>query len=275
MIDLHCHTRASDGEKLPEELVTKALERGLTAIAVTDHDTTAGIPRAQAAAEGTGLEIVPGIELSTYVSGLEVHILGYFLPLDNPTLVEFIADLTRSREERGRRMVELLNEIGYDLTYEETSAVADGAPIMSPHIARALWEKGVLKNFEEATAFYLKHLVHGADVYIPHSTDVDIIIDLLNDLRCPIAIAHPHKVGDDGVVADLIKAGCQGLEVYYPDTNENTFKHYHHWAKSEGLFICGGSDYHGIYSKRKLGSANVPDEILVELKAVRDKLRGI
>ena len=274
MIDLHCHTRASDGESRPEELVAEALKLGLKAIAVTDHDTTAGIPRAIAAAEGTDLEIVPGVEFSTYVHGLEVHILGFYLPLDNPDLKEFTADITRQREKRGRKMIEKLNAIGYELTYDEASAAADGAPIMSPHIARVLWEKGVLKDFEEATKFYLEHMTHGGDVYIPHATDVNIIFDLLNDLRCPTAIAHPHKIGNDDVVAELIKMGCYGLEGYYPDTEESVLQHYREWARSEGLFICGGSDYHGIYSTRKLGSANVPDEVLENLKVVRDGLRG-
>ncbi len=274
MIDLHCHTRASDGEKFPEELVAEAVEKDLAAIAVTDHDSTGGITRAQAAAEGTGLEIVPGIEMSTFVQGLEVHLLGYFLPLDNPVLVEFIGDMTKKREVRGHQMIGRLNKIGYELTYEEASMVADGAPIMSPHIARALWEKGAFKDFDELNEFYVKHLVHGTDVYIPHSTEVGVIIALLNQLRCPISVAHPHKIGDDGVVAELIKAGCGGLEVYYPDTDESTFRHYYNWARSEGMFVTGGSDYHGIYARRKLGSANVPDEVLVELKDVRDRLRG-
>jgi hypothetical protein len=274
MIDLHCHTRASDGENKPQELVAKALQKGLSAIAVTDHDTMAGIPAALAAARGTGLEVVPGIEFSTFHMGKEVHILTFFLPFDDRRLNSFLAELTRQREERGRKMIERLNAIGYELTYGEAAAIADGAPIMSPHIARALWAKGVLKDFQEAAAFYQKHLVLGTDVYIPHAVDLRDVLEITHDIKCPIAVAHPHKIGDDEVVADLIKMGCQGMEGYYPETDESTLEHYRKWARREGLFITGGSDYHGIYSTRELGSANVPDEVLEGIRAVRDGLRN-
>ena len=274
MIDLHCHTRSSDGEDKPSDLVAKALQKGLSAIAVTDHDTMAGIPAALAAAKGTSLEIVPGIEFSTFHMGREVHILSFFLPFDNHRLNSFLADLTRQREERGRKMIERLNAIGYDLTYAEAAAIADGAPIMSPHIARALWVKGVLKNFEEAAAFYQKHLVLGADVYIPHTVDLRDVLEITHDIKCPIAIAHPHKIGDDAVVADLIKMGVHGMEVYYPETAASALEYYRQWAKREGMFLSGGSDYHGIYSTRQLGSANVPDEVLDGIRVARDRLRG-
>ena len=116
MIDLHCHTNASDGEKTPEELVAKALERGLNAIAVTDHDTTGGIERAIAAAEGSGLEIIPGVEFSSYHRDREIHILGFFIPYDGPLMIDYIAKLTVQREERGRKMIDNLNAIGDELT---------------------------------------------------------------------------------------------------------------------------------------------------------------
>lgn len=273
MIDLHCHTNASDGEKTPEELVAKALERGLNAIAITDHDTTAGIERAIAAAEGTGLEIIPGVEFSTYHRDCEIHILGFFIPYDDPLIIDYIAKLTLQREERGRRMIDNLNAIGYELTYDDAASIADGAPVMSPHITRALWNKGILTSFQQAVEFYQQHMVHGGDVYVEHSVEMEDVLGILNAVKCPTAIAHPHKIGDDDVVADLIKMGCQGIEGYYPETEESVLEHYREWARREGLFICGGSDYHGIYSTRKLGAANVPDEILDEIKGVRNRLR--
>jgi len=274
LIDLHCHTNASDGEKTPEQLVAKAIKRGLSAMAITDHDTTAGIPRAIAAAEGTGLEVVPGVEFSSYLRDREIHILGFFIPYEEPFIVEYISNLNKQREIRGRKMIDNLNAIGYDLTYDEASALADGAPIMSPHITRALWQKGILTSFDQAVEFYRDHMVHGGDVYVEHSTPIEDVYGILNRAKCPIAIAHPHKIGDDAVVADLIKMGCHGLEGYYPDMEQSVAEHYRDWAQREGLFVCGGSDYHGMYSPRKLGSANVPDEVLDEIKGVRDRLRG-
>ncbi len=274
MIDLHCHTNASDGQRTPGELVAKAVERELTAIAVTDHDTIAGIPRAIDAARGTSVEIVPGIEFSSYYGGREIHILGFFVPLDDADFNAYIGRLTEQREDRGRRMIDNLNAIGYELRYDEAARISDGAPLMSPHIVRALYEKGTLKSPEEAVRFYQEHMVHGADVYIDHSVPIEDVLGLLTRLKCPMAVAHPHKVGDDDIVAELIKMGVQGLEAYYPDTDEAVLEHYREWAKREGLFVSGGSDYHGIYASRKLGSANVPDEVLEGIKAKRDELRG-
>jgi predicted metal-dependent phosphoesterase TrpH len=274
LIDLHCHTNASDGEKTPEVLVAKAIERNIRAIAVTDHDTTAGIARAVAAAEGTGLEIVPGVEFSSCHLDHEIHILGFFIPYKDPLIVDYIAKLTMQREERGRKMIDKLNAIGYELTYDDASSIADGAPIMSPHITRALWNKGILTSFQQAVEFYQEHMVHGGDVYVEHSVEMQDVLGILNAAKCPHAIAHPHKIGNDDVVADLIKMGCMGLEGFYPEAEESTLEHYREWAKREELFVCGGSDYHGMYSTRKLGAANVPDEVLDEIKRVRDRLRG-
>jgi predicted metal-dependent phosphoesterase TrpH len=274
LIDLHCHTNASDGQRTPEELVAKAIERELSAIAVTDHDTIAGVQRVIDAATGTDLEIVPGIEFSSYHMEREIHILGFFIPLDDPAFNDYINELTVQREERGRKMIENINAIGYELAYEEAARISDGAPLMSPHIVRALHEKGTLKSSQEAVQFYQEHMVHGADVYIDHNVPIEDVLGILDRLRCPTAIAHPHKIGDDDVVADLIKMGVQGLEAYYPDTDEAVLKHYRDWAEREGLFVSGGSDYHGVYAMRKLGSAYVPDEVLEKIKVRRDELRG-
>ena len=274
MIDLHSHTNYSDGELSPEALITEANRIGFKAVAVTDHDTLSGIAGAFKAGDGLEMEVISGIEFTTQYRGTEIHLLGYFLPIDDPDLNEYLADIAKAREKRGRMIIENVRKLGYDISYDDAVRVANFAPIMSPHILRAMREKGLIGSTDEAWQFYKEHLTEGADCAVPHSIDIRDAIEILKKTGCPSAVAHPHKLKNDDLVADVIKIGVDGLEAYYPDMDLPTSRKYRKWAEEEGLLATGGSDYHGVFTPRKLGSGNVPDEVLDNLKAVRDKMRS-
>ena len=154
-VDLHLHSTASDGQFSPAELVAMALERGLLVIALTDHDTTEGVDEALEAAKGTGLEVIPGIELSTDVPQEEVHLLGYYLDHHNPAFQEKLRAMRDARRQRAKRMLAKLAALGLPLEWERIAELAGGGTIGRPHIAQAMVERGYVASTEEAFALYI------------------------------------------------------------------------------------------------------------------------
>ncbi len=157
LIDLHVHSTASDGSYAPEELVRLARERGLQAIALTDHDTIDGCAEAVAAGEQSGVEVIPGVEISARFPGGTMHILGYFIDYTNGKLDERLAVLKKARAERNPKILAKLNALGLPVTMEQVEKVSGGGQIGRPHIARALWEGGFVSSIQEAFDIYLKN----------------------------------------------------------------------------------------------------------------------
>ncbi|MBI2239057.1 MAG: PHP domain-containing protein, partial [Actinobacteria bacterium] len=248
-IDLHAHTTFSDGTFTPsEELVKLALERDLSVLAVTDHDTTGGLPEAAVAAEGTGLEIVPGVEFSAEYRGASLHVLAYWI---DPEDSEFQAELTRLRDSRLRRaelMVERLQELGYPISFERVREIAAGAPIIRPHIAQAMVEAGIVPT--EKAAFD-RFIADGGPAHVPkHALHPLDAVDLIRRAGGACVLAHPGMwAGDRSVPDDLIDAmagrGMAGLEVDHPDHTDEQRERYREMAERLGLVVTGGSDCHG------------------------------
>ncbi|MBL0388478.1 PHP domain-containing protein [Tumebacillus sp. ITR2] len=264
--DLHAHTTASDGTFTPRELVERAHQNGLAALAVTDHDTMGGLPEAQAAGAEFGVEIVPGIELSTVFEGKEVHVLGYYYDPTHPALVELTTQMREDRVNRMEKMVVKLQEAGIDITREEIQAEAAGA-IGRPHFARVLMKKGYVSTMPEA---FEKYLGYGKPGYVSRMkvTPVQAVEVVLAAGGVPV-VAHPGLIGKDYLFDELVPHGLIGLEASHPDHDEEKRQHYKTLAAHHGLLATGGSDFHGGGAEHRgeLGSVNVPLDVVRQLQA--------
>lgn len=281
-VDLHLHSLASDGTLGPAEVVALAAQRGVEVIALTDHDTTMGIPAALLAGQEWGVEIIPGIEM-TVEQGEELHILAYYIEIDHPPLQQTLARLRRQRAERARQMLVRLAELGMPLDWPTISRMTWDS-VGRPHIARTLVTRGYISHPKEAFDLYLDP---GRPAYVPvprpSAGDTLRLIRAAGGL--PV-LAHPIIPGRDDpaerlrLVAGLLPAlrgeGLAGLECYYPDYSPETTRELVALARRLGLMVTGGSDYHGPYSRVDgPGRVAVPQESVEMLReAYRSMQRG-
>lgn len=270
-VDLHTHTTASDGLLAPAALVSQARAQGLSVLGIADHDTVDGLAEAMAAADATGITLVPAVELSTSIQGHEVHILGYFVNPDDDAFRARLADLAQSRIRRIERMVERLNALGYPIALEPLLAQAETGTIGRPHIARALMEIGAVGSVSEA---FDTLLTPGKPGFVPRErfTPEDAIALILANGAIPV-LAHPYTTGDttadvEVVLDRLQEAGLRGMEVFYGEYDAGQHATLLAIAERRGLIPTGGSDYHGPNFKegRDLGSAPVPDWVWARLR---------
>ncbi|MFI5056088.1 MAG: PHP domain-containing protein [Actinomycetota bacterium] len=267
-IDLHTHSTASDGTNTIAENVALALERGLAGIAITDHDTTAGYADGAAAAEGTGLLIVPGIEFSAEYDGASLHVLAYWVDPADPALVEELRRLTDTRFRRGELMVEKLQALGYDISFERVRAIAGDDLIARPHIAQAMVEAGIVLTEKEA---FDRFISDDGVAYVPkHALDPMEALRLIGAAGGVCVLAHPAMWKGNGAVPDdliegMAAAGMGGLEVDHPDHDEAQRAHYRALAGRLDLVPTGASDCHGARYGYRLGSETTPVELVDEL----------
>ena len=250
-IDLHTHTTASDGSLSPTELVQQAAALGLSALAVTDHDTLGGLAEAQAAARPIGLDLVPGVELSVEDEGGRFHLLGYLFDPDNAPLQTALKTLRASRAARNEQMALKMAELGLPVTLDDVRAEAgeDADVIARPHFAKALIKKGVVHSAPEAFERYLstgKPLYQPKEVLTPRDA-----IALLHAAGGVAVMAHPGLVPlSTDALAQRIKslareAGMDGLEAYYSQHNPAETDRFLSVARQNNLLVTGGSDFHG------------------------------
>ena len=276
MLELHCHTTCSDGTLTPTELVEAAIDAGVSALAITDHDTLAGWGEAQSAAKGTALEIVPGLELSTTEQGRSLHILGFYPEPARlqPTLERLQAD----RHRRAAAMVEKLKAMGYPITLPQLPS--DSAP-GRPHIARALVAAGHCVSIEQA---FKKWLKDGGLAYVSYkSLNAEEGIKVLRQAGAVPIWAHPFlfKAAPPAeLLPKLVEAGLMGLEVYHPSHSPKQVKTLLGYCETYGLLASGGSDYHGPYpnesphNQPQLNRFNISAELLPPIKAAAAKLKA-
>lgn len=274
--DLHTHTTHSDGTTSMEHNVRLALEAGLSGLGVTDHDTTAPYDEAFAAADGTGLTIVPGVEFSAELDASSVHVLGYWVdPTDGPLQTE----MDRLRNERARRaeqIVEKFHGLDVPVTIERVRELAGEAPIGRPHIARAVVETGVVATMQEVFDVYL---ADDGPAYVPkYAVDPVRAVELLTGAGGVAVVAHPGLFGarnqdepglSDEVIEAMVGAGMVGIEADHPDHTEENRAHYRDLAKAHGLVVTAGSDFHGAAKDLQLGQATTPDAVVEDLRSRR------
>jgi predicted metal-dependent phosphoesterase TrpH len=265
-VDLHLHSSASDGAHTPAELVQVALDKGLQVIALTDHDTTAGIEEAQSAARHSGLTVIPGVELSTDVPGnREVHILGYYIDHHYAPLQERLAALRQARLQRARRTIDLLAQAGLPLQWERLLNLAGRGAVGRPHIAQAMVEANYVTSIDNAFRLYLGR---GAPAYVlRYKLSPQDAVQLILDAGGIPVLAHPSQIIEH--VPSLVRAGLMGLEVYYYGYIEPEVRFLLGVAHKHNLIATGGSDYHGpgITSAPDVGQVYVPWSAVEQLQA--------
>jgi 3',5'-nucleoside bisphosphate phosphatase len=262
--DLHVHSTASDGKLSPTEVVAYAAGKGVTVLALTDHDSLAGLEEAAAEAARRSITFIAGVELTSSAGGREAHLLGYFVDRTNADLLAGLRRLQERRANRGRETVDRLGEIGYPLSWEQVQAIAAGS-VGRPHIARALVSAGYAADISEAFARFLSE---GAPAYIPApSLAVAESIAMVRAAGGVPVLAHPIKLTD--IVPGLVAAGLRGIEVYYGAYSNTERRSLAALAEAHGLLQTGGSDFHGLGNPEghDLGSVAIPAEHVGRLLA--------
>ena len=277
MIDLHVHSNASDGTFTPTDLVHEAVRAGLSAFALTDHDTTAGIEEATKAATEADIELIPGVELSTEYEGKEIHILGLYIDITNPKLQKQMTDFRDSRDNRNIYMLEKLRAQGFDITQEALEASFPDAVLTRAHIARYLKEKGYIPDIKTA---FTKYIGEGCCCYVgrPKVTPMDAVDYILEAGGTPV-LAHPvvYHMEDAQLcrmITEMKAHGLVGIEAIYSENTLSDEQHYKALAKEFDLLITGGSDFHGtnkpdIQLGKGRGSLYIPYVLLDQIKQAR------
>ncbi len=263
--DLHVHTSASDGIYSPEEVLRRAKEAGLAAVGISDHDSVEGIRAALDVDEKYGVEVVPGIELSSERGENEVHILGYFFDWNDEQFKALLSTIQKIRLWRAEVMVGKLQNLGMEISFDEVLAESKGGSIGRPHIARVMLRHGHVKTLEEAFEQYLRY---GSPAYVgKYEMGMEEAIKLIRKLRGIPVLAHPVFSKVDDKLPELVKAGLRGIEAYHSRHDEATAKRYVKLAEKYGLVVTGGSDSHG--PEDPIGCVRAPYESVQQLKAER------
>ncbi|WP_041294771.1 PHP domain-containing protein [Isoptericola variabilis] len=270
MIDLHTHSSVSDGTDEPRQVVEAAAAAGLTVVALTDHDTTAGWDQAAQAVAEHGVALVRGTEVSTRVrtpdgASISVHLLSYLHDPTNPALADELERTRASRRTRARAMTDLLAR-DFPITWDDVVAqTGDGTTVGRPHLADALVALGVVATREEAFATVLHP---GAPYYVPHyAPDAEVAVRAVRAAGGVPVMAHPGagargRVVADETIAELADAGLAGLEVDHRDHDAATRAHLRDLASALGLFVTGSSDYHGTGKLNRIGENTTAPEVL-------------
>lgn len=241
-IDLHLHTKYSDGQYTPEELIIKVKEAGIDLISITDHDTVNGIEESIEIGKKYGVEVIPGLEISSDIRDREVHILAYFFDPANRELEEYLRFFRAERIKRASRIVEKLNALGLEIKLDDILEVAKNSVIGRPHIAKAMAAKGLVSNYFEA---FSKYIGNGCPAYerkvhvSPRSA-----FKIISDAGGLSFLAHPGNL-PDVIMVELIEAGLDGIEVLHPSHLPHQVKHYKGIVNEFFLLESGGSDFHG------------------------------
>ncbi len=271
MIDLHTHSTASDGTSTPAELLALAKEKNITALALTDHDTLDGLAEGERAANRLGIQFIPGIELEIFHNPGEFHLLGLGITeWRNSSLESFLKEVRANRHNRNLKMLDLIREDGIDISSEDLHKAAGGRIIARPHFAKVLVEKKIAKNIKHA---FDKYLGAGQKFYLPKEVmKLEQGIELIHKAGGYAVIAHPLSLYISwGKLPERLKewqsTGVDGIEAWHSGATANQASRFEKLAEACGLFVTGGSDFHGTNRKDRslgLGGGNkpVPDKYL-------------
>lgn len=281
-VDLHCHSTASDGTLAPAEVVRLAKANGLSALSLTDHDTIGGVNEATAEAAKLGIDFLPGIEISAeYPSPGTMHILGYGVDPNSPTLRSLTETLIAGRDNRNPRIVAKLNEMGVSVTMKEWEDAATGGVLGRPQLAAILHRKGYVSSIKEA---FDKYIGQGAPAYFDKERlTPKRAFELIRESGGLPVLAHPVQLRTendaqlDRVVKDLLDLGLAGIEVIHSDHDDALYGKYVDLARRYNLIQTGGSDFHGTNKKNiDLGMARgrrIPREFFDTLLAYHRTLK--
>ena len=274
--DFHLHSTCSDGVRSPTWVVETAAANGVRVLALTDHDTTEGLAEAAAAAAAAGLRLIPGIELSVDLDGVDAHLLGFGFDIEHGPLQAYLSEQREGRVGRMKRMVRVLGEHGVTVEAERVLEIAGEASVGRPHVARALVEAGYVGSVAEA---FDEWLGDGRPGHITRDRlTPGAAIDLLHEAGGVVFVAHPLFLGEayEEAVATLAAMGLDGMETYYKHYDEETIAAHEALAAKLGLGRSGGSDYHGLGNPndREIGEIPFPDDAVAAFKAFLNS-RGV
>ena len=253
IVDLHAHTTASDGSYTPTELVRDAKKKGLSAIAITDHDTIAGVEEAFIEGRKLGIRVIPGAELSTRMDDCDVHMTSLFINCKNEQLIKRLDDMAASRQERNYKMVDKLHEAGFQIDRSDLDALGEGKILARGHIAQILIARGYATELKEALRTYLSK---GTPGYVQKEVlSPEECIQLVHDAGGLIFVAHLHQIDPQDpehckdVARRLIRMGADGLETQYCEFDDEWRQATEQIAQECGCLRSGGSDFHGVMKK--------------------------
>jgi len=275
-IDLHTHTKASDGLLTPEALVRVVHAARLSVFSVTDHDTVDALAEVRERSTGLGVTLVPGIELSAMWRGAELHILGYFIDPTDRHLLEFLMQRREARRVRLGVMLDRLRSLGIAVNPETVLAKAQDGNVARPHLARVLVEGGFVASVDEA---FDRYLAEGKPVYVPRpDVQCEEAIRVLHAAGGLTSWAHPGINERDGAIPDLVAAGLDAIEVYHPKHSPGVTTHYRRLAETWSLLVTGGSDFHGSTGRDHglaPGNPILPEPDFLRLKAAAEIRRPL
>jgi len=249
-------------------LVKESIARGLSAIAIVDHDTVGAIPEALAAAQGTDLEVIAGIELTAQSDKQEIHLLGYFVDCQNTALLEKIKLVQLNRIERIHKIVNNLEGQGVRLNPQTVFDISGKGTVGRMHIARALVKEGWVTTTAEAFRTYIGD--KSPAYVLGFSLSPAEAINLIKGAGGVAVLAHPYMLHNDALITEFTDYGLQGIEVYYPEHSQSMINFYLDLAKKLNLLVTGGSDFHGsVKPDIKLGAIKIPFELVEKLRQAR------
>lgn len=282
-VDLHTHTTASDGQLTPTQLVNRAARLALKVIAITDHDTTAGVAEASTTGQALGVEVIPGVEINTDVPRAEVHVLGYFVDPRHDELNTQLARIRQGRVGRARKMAEVLTAMGAPVRFERILEIAGDGAVGRPHVAQALVEAGHAHGYQDA---FTRFIGRNSPAYVERAkfTPAEACALIRRAGGLPV-LAHPvsyDKYGGikmaldpDQMLPELVATGLAGIEVYYPRYDAITIEYLLGIARRYSLLVTGGTDFHGIRpNEPDLGGIYVPMKAAHRLRAAWTATRG-
>ncbi|TLM78021.1 MAG: PHP domain-containing protein [Actinobacteria bacterium] len=271
--DLHVHSTASDGSSSPSGLVALALELGVDVLSITDHDSVAGVAEAAAAARGTALTLVPGVELSAVVGTRSVHVLGYFVDTRDERLLAHLFDLRAARLRRAEAIVASLVAAGIPLSMDDVLRLSCDGAVGRAHVARALVDSRVVHSTDEAFA---RLIGRGAPHYVPRDVRTPAeVVGIIRDAGGLAVLAHPGVSKADDIIRPLAADGLAGIEAFHGEHTPQQCERYASMARDLRLLVTGGTDYHGpAFSYKDLGSVAVPAEAVEAFLAAGAAARG-
>ena len=264
-VDLHLHSTKSDGSFSPTQVVQRAADVGLSTISLTDHDSVAGVREAQTAGRDIGVEVIPGIELSTQEANTDIHILGYFVDPDHSDLLAWLRQFQETRLKRAEKIVEKLNRLGVRIAMSQVLHRAGNAAIGRPHIADVLVEEGIVFSHDQAFQTYLGY---GRPAFQPKFTlTPGQAVKIIHTAGGLASLAHPILYRRDALIPDLIEQGLDGIEVLHTKHDAAAVRRYSTMANHYGLLRTGGSDCHGdSRGEPVIGNVLVPSAFLDAMK---------
>lgn len=268
--DLHTHTQASDGLHTPADNVRMASRAKLSAIAITDHDTVSGIPEAIEEGKKLAIEVVPGVEISTQLDGQEIHMLGYFIDVNDPQLLARLDSQRQFRMNRNEMMLKKLRQLGMDVYEEELLAQRQdrNETIGRPHIAELLLRKGYVQSIQEAFTRYIGS--EGLAYVNPPRINPKEAVNWIREAGGAVVIAHPGLYKNDELVEEVIRMGVDGLEAYHSEHSSEDCIRYKQMAEQFDLCVTAGSDFHGERGGQMyhaaIGSCTIEIEVLGQLQ---------